>query len=1190
MSDPSNPSSRVIWANVSELNKNFMSNEVVTTKYNLITFLPFSLFIQFRRVSNIYFLITAVLQSIPQISPLQPFTAIAPLVFVLGISMIREGIEDYLRYKSDKEINNSPTSIYDNGNFKKICFKDIKVGDIVFVSKDEVFPCDIVMLSNSNENGTAYIETSSLDGEKALKPRQAFIHTSGSFGNNKINRILSVIECELPNSRLYNFSGTYEYRNTKYPLDKANLLLAGAFLRNTEWIIGISVYTGKDTKLRQNMMDRKYKQSHIDRRSNFYIIIVLIFQFFLCFSAAIASGVWVSKHITKVYTRQEDHTYIRYSDSYTIYNQGGSQGVLGYFTYFLLLNTMLPISLVVSMEILKLAQGFFMMLDLNMYSEKRDRTCNVSSFSLNEELGMIKHIFSDKTGTLTCNQMEFKFFCVGNRIYGDQSTLVDLGLKTVVTYEDREVKYTFLDKNLENDLFVNKKESLRYPIELDGDDENISTQKDICSMILKCMSLCHECIIEENLGQVKYIGPSPDDVVLVDAARRIGYKLVQIKSEVLTLNIKSSLDQSGKDLSYKRICILEFNSDRKRMSAIFKEQQTGKYIIFMKGADSVMLSRLSEGNNREYIKDINRRVDAFSRRGFRTLIMAFKYINPEEFQDWKMKYDEAANQINNREKAIGDVAEEIEKNMYLLGCTAVEDALQDDVPETINDLLKAGLSFWMLTGDKLETAENIGKTCTLIDDNMLVERCSESKVIKCFETIEKIHKSFTNCHDKIRALIIEGSSLQIILYDEKNSASRERFPDITSSQENINYAKNAQKLFLEIAEMCKTIICCRVSPGEKKDVVRLIKKSSNKVTLSIGDGANDVPMILEAHIGVGLYGEEGIQAVQASDYALGEFRYLWELLLIHGRFNYIRQSEMILYFFYKNLIFTIPQFLFASYCAYSGQTVYDDWYLTFYNLFFTALPLFVRGLFERDFDVPARWESVGENALEHKKALREKIPNVYSVGRENQIFTLSNFLLNVFNGVFHSCIVFFIPLYASEEGIFTSDGQSYDLWSFSIASFSCIIIIVNIKIGLATKLWNKFHYFSVLFISVVLYFVFILIYDVTTYTPAYHTVLFLIKTHYFYFCILSTVTLVCCIDFPLTVIFKTFFPTDSDKLVQENRRRVLSDKFAKKESTSDIEVKKSKIDKMSLSQNQFDQNELTNYNPRHSPTLKDNQI
>lgn len=1162
MSQVSSSVGRTIWANIPELNKGFANNKVSTTKYNVISFLPLSLFIQFRRVSNIYFLITAILQSIPQISPLQPFTAITPLVFVLAVSMIRDGFEDYLRYKSDREINNSPTMVYRNGSFTTIKFEEITVGDLVLVKKDQTFPCDIVMLANANENGTAYIETSSLDGEKALKPRNAFIQTAQIFNDKNIIRLANRINCEAPNSNLYNFKGNFEffgdlrskssqsqdYKGSLHPLEKNHLLLAGAFLRNTEWAIGISVYTGADTKLRMNMSKRKYKESRIEHNTNRYIFVIIVLQFCLCLVCAIASGEWVSQNIHK-------HDYVRYESSYDIYDKGGLMGFLSYFTYFLLLNTMLPISLIVSLELLKLGQGFFMMFDQKMYSEKRDKCCKVSSFSLNEELGMIKHIFSDKTGTLTCNQMEFKFLCSGNRIYGEQGVLVNIGLKTKVTFEDREIKFSFNDRNIENDLFADKEIDLNYPIVMNNG--MLNNQREIASMALRCMALCHECIIEETETDLKYTGPSPDDVVLVDTAKRIGFKLAKMKSEILTLEIQSRIDMSVRQEQYQRISIIEFNSDRKRMSVIFKDLNTGKYLIFMKGADSEVLKLLAKPDDPEiksnldkYREKIKTYANQFSTRGFRVLLMAFKYISKKEFKTWKKLYDKAATEIENRESSLAEVAALVEKDLYLIGCTAVEDALQDDVPDTINDLLKAGISFWMLTGDKYETAENIGKTCTLIDDNMHVESCREITEDKCYERLKSAYEGMvSNQETKECALIIEGASLKIVLGKPRDQPGN--LAVVLSETQKDEYCQRAREEFLKISDICKTVICCRMSPSDKKDVVNLVKTYCGAVTLSIGDGANDVPMILEAHIGVGLYGEEGIQAVQASDYALGEFRFLWELLLVHGRFNYIRQSEMILYFFYKNLVFTLPQFFFAHFCAYSGQTVYDDWYLTFYNLVFTALPLFMRALFERDYEVPYRWESMGDNCDEDKKKLRNKIPTVYNVGLQNQLFTLSRFLLWLSNGILHAIIIFFIPLFASVEGILNDKGHNFDQWSFSISSFTSIIIIVNMKLAINTKLWNKFHFICMFGLSIVLYFVFILIYDAVTYTPSYHTVLALLNSHYYYFCILSTVFLVVCIDVSSTVLTKSLWPTDSDIMAKYSMG-----KFIEVHSDEDTENRK----------------------------------
>lgn len=286
-------SKRTLYANGFEANRtrDFPSNYVSTTKYNIITFFPLSLMEQFKRLPNVYFLITAILQSIPIISPLSSYTAIAPFVFVLSVSLIRDGFEDWLRYRSDKETNSTKTRIYLGGKFQDFTFKDIHVGNLVLVEKDESFPCDLVMISNSSDNGIGYIETSTLDGEKALKPRQALAATFDDVKRDDHIRMFSLIECEHPNAKIYEFSGSLEYNGKKASIDKNNLLLAGAFLRNTDWVIGVAVYTGSETKLRMNLMKRKFKQSQIERKVNKYIIGILGIQFVFCFIMAICSGI-----------------------------------------------------------------------------------------------------------------------------------------------------------------------------------------------------------------------------------------------------------------------------------------------------------------------------------------------------------------------------------------------------------------------------------------------------------------------------------------------------------------------------------------------------------------------------------------------------------------------------------------------------------------------------------------------------------------------------------------------------------------------------------------------------------------------------------------------------------------------------------------------------------------------------------
>ncbi|CAG9335514.1 unnamed protein product [Blepharisma stoltei] len=1119
---------RILYVNGFELNQihDFQSNYVSTTKYNLVTFFPLSLLEQYKRLPNVYFLIIVILQSIPQITPLRSWSGLVAVVFILAVSMIREGFEDYLRYKSDKETNSAKTMIYRNGKFEEATFKEVQVGNVVLVQKDEAFPCDLVMLSSSADNGIAYIETSSLDGEKTLKPRQAVIATMNDTRKDDIIRIFSLIECEHPNARLYHFSGSLEYNDKKQPLDKNNLLLAGAFLRNTAWIVGAAVYTGKETKLRQNLMSRKSKQSFIERKTNQYIVGILAAQTGFCVIMAILYGVWS-------YQEYDDHYYLSDPDY-----SAGLQGFLNYFTYFLLLNTMLPISLIVSLEIIKIAQGFFMQQDLEMYSTIRDRPCHVSAFSLNEELGMIEHIFSDKTGTLTSNRMQFKLCTVGNKMYGEKQFLISRQYSSKVTRQTKEIIFTFKVEEIENDLYGKDGDApLSSPVvmEMSYGKEGLYSQKELLDQFVKCMSICHECLIEENENkESNYIGQSPDEIVLVDFAAHIGYKYDKLKAGIMDIKrLHFGMEDQCDLLRFEKCATLEFNSDRKRNSVIVKDLQTNKMILYTKGADSEIKKRLSQENLKAYLDKVSNDLQTYSERGYRTLMFTYKILEEANYIEWKRRFDEASTSIEGREERIDKLAEEIEQDLFLLGCTAVEDSLQDDVPQTIQALLSAGINVWMLTGDKLETAENIGKTCSLVDENMIVERCPGNLSLDdCLECMRYINSRFeSEKKDKPAALLIEGGALEKVLFDEGDPIKITKYPELSKSQVTLQKAREIKQLFLKMALVCKTVICCRVTPGEKREIVKLMKDNTGIKTLAVGDGANDVSMILEAHIGVGIYGEEGMQAVQASDYSIGEFKFLWELLLVHGRFNYIRQSEMIMYFFYKNLVFTMPHFFFGFYCAYSGQAFYDDWYITFYNLIFTALPLLMRALFERDIEIPKRSE-VGQTAQTKKDLLRHLIPKVYEVGRDNRIFTPFHFWTWNLMGYIHAVAVFFIPLYASEEGIMNSRGYNYSQWGLSVTSFSCIIFVVNFKLGLHTKLWSIYHYIAILGTSILCYFIFIVVYDPFTTLPTAKTLYQMLTTQYYYVCILVAIGFVFTLDYGVQILKKVLWPSVSDKIMK----------------------------------------------------------
>ena len=328
---------------------------------------------------------------------------------------------------------------------------------------------------------------------------------------------------------------------------------------------------------------------------------------------------------------------------------------------------------------------------------------------------------------------------------------------------------------------------------------------------------------------------------------------------------------------------------------------------------------------------------------------------------------------------------------------------------------------------------------------------------------------------------------------------------------------------MDLAKDCDSVVCCRVNPKQKAEVVRLIKNNLNKITLAVGDGANDVNMIQEAHIGIGIYGKEGMRAVQSSDFAIGEFQCLWRLLLIHGRWCYKRNAYMIIYFFYKNMIFTIPHFFFSFVCGSSAQTIFDDWYISFYNLFFTALPLIVRAVFEQDIDYKLIKYDFGEptplkkfdaskksyKSPNHKKFrppfieiedpyLKNHIPKLYYVGQAKTIFTPQRFLGWVLWAIFQSLILFGLNFLVFQSAIIDSDGLNGDLWSFSISYFTTIILLVDLKLALNTTYWIFLNWIALIPLSFCIYFGYFFVSNYLSSTWAYLTPLILVRTMHFY--------------------------------------------------------------------------------------------
>lgn len=379
------------------------------------------------------------------------------------------------------------------------------------------------------------------------------------------------------------------------------------------------------------------------------------------------------------------------------------------------------------------------------------------------------------------------------------------------------------------------------------------------------------------------------------------------------------------DLEYEILNVCEFNSTRKRMSTIVRGPDR-RIKLYCKGADTVILERL--GSENEFVDATMQHLEDYATEGLRTLCVAMREIPEQEYQNWVQIYDRAATTIQNRGEELDKAAELIEKNLFLLGATAIEDKLQDGVPETIHTLQQAGIKVWVLTGDRQETAINIGYSCKLIQEDMSLIICNEQTHWETKEFLENKVKTIKSTYqrgDDIEplALIIDGKSLGFAL------------------------EKDVEKVFLELAVLCKAVVCCRVSPLQKALVVKLVKRNLNAILLAIGDGANDVSMIQAAHVGVGISGLEGLQAARSADFAISQFRFLKKLLLVHGAWSYQRLSKLILFSFYKNICLYTTQFWYAFYNGFSGQTVYESWTISLYNVALTVLPPLSLGIFDQ---------------------------------------------------------------------------------------------------------------------------------------------------------------------------------------------------------------------------------------------------
>ncbi|XP_010876009.2 probable phospholipid-transporting ATPase IM [Esox lucius] len=1011
---------RNIRANDREYNLSYKyaNNAIKTSKYNIFTFLPLNLFEQFQRLANAYFLFLLCLQLIPDISSLSWFTTVVPLVLVLAMTMAKDGSDDINRHRCDRQVNNRKVEVLIDGELRSEKWMNVQVGDIIKLQNNQFVTADLLLLSSSEPLNLVYIETAELDGETNLKVKQGLTVT-GEL-EDSIEKLASFdgqVRCEPPNNRLDKFTGCLSLDGAMYSLDNEKILLRGCTLRNTQWCFGLVLFGGPDTKLMQNCGKTTFKRTSIDRLMNVLVLSIFGFLAIMCLILAIGNGIW---------EYQEGATFAAFLPKPEGVNPPFS-AFLTFWSYVIILNTVVPISLYVSVEIIRLGNSFYIDWDRKMYYPKNDTPAQARTTTLNEELGQIKYIFSDKTGTLTQNIMTFNKCSINGKSYGE---LLDFAGQRLEINEKTE-RVDFSWNKLADPKFWFHDHSLV---------EVVRGGNPKAHDFFRLLALCHTVMPEEKKeGELYYQAQSPDEGALVTAARNFGFVFRSRTPESITVV------EMGKLVTYELLAVLDFNNVRKRMSVIVRSPD-GRLTLYCKGADTIIFERLHP-SSKNVMEATTQHLNEYAGDGLRTLALAYKDIDLNYMEDWKKRHHEASTGMEQREEKLDALYEEIEKGLLLLGATAVEDKLQDGVPQTIEQLAKADIKIWVLTGDKQETAENIGYSC-----NMLREEMTEVFIV-AGNTAEEVRVELQNARRKMRPDGPEEPTVRMSRNGLFCLLKKETMEDEPVNGEyamvinghSLAYAleKDMQKELLRTACMCQTVICCRVTPLQKAQVVELVKKYKQAITLAIGDGANDVSMIKAAHIGVGISGQEGMQAVLSSDYSFAQFRYLQRLLLVHGRWSYLRMCKFLRYFFYKNFTFTLVHFWYGFFCGFSAQTVYDEWFITLYNLVYTALPVLGLSLFDQD--VNDRWSF--------------QYPQLYAPGQLNQYFSKKAFIYTVLHSGYSSLVLFFIPWAAMYDTVRDDGKDIVDYQSFALLAQTCLLIAVNIQLGLDTYYWTAVNQF-----------------------------------------------------------------------------------------------------------------------------------
>ncbi|XP_022415692.1 probable phospholipid-transporting ATPase IIB isoform X7 [Delphinapterus leucas] len=729
----------------------------------------------------------------------------------------------------------------------------------------------MVFLRTSEKAGSCFIRTDQLDGETDWKLKVAVSCTQRLPALGDLFSINAYVYAQKPQLDIHSFEGTFTREDSDPPIHESlsieNTLWASTVVASGT-IIGVVIYTGKETRSVMNTSNPKNKVGLLDLELNQLtkaLFLALVALSVVMVTLQGFSGPWYRS----------------------------------LFRFLLLFSYIIPISLRVNLDMGKAAYGWMIMKDENIPGTV------VRTSTIPEELGRLVYLLTDKTGTLTRNEMVFKRLHLGTVSYGTD-TMDEIQNQLMNSYSQTQSQAS---GNNASSTLPRKAQSSAPKV-----------RKSVSSRVneaVKAVALCHNVTpVYEARGAAgetefaeadqdfsddnrTYQASSPDEVALVQWTESVGLTLVN--RDLTSMQLRTP---SGQILTY---CILQtfpFTSESKRMGVIVRDESTAEITFYMKGADVAMSTVV------QYNDWLEEECGNMAREGLRTLVVAKRALTDEQYQDFENRYNQAKLSIHDRTLKVAAVVESLEREMELLCLTGVEDQLQTDVRPTLEMLRNAGLKIWMLTGDKLETATCIAKS------SHLVSRTQDTHVFRPVTSRGEAHlelNAFRRKHDC--ALVISGDSLEVCL-------------------------KYYEHEFVELACQCPAVVCCRCGPTQKAHIVKLLQQHTGRRTCAIGDGGNDVSMIQAADCGIGIEGKEGRQASLAADFSVSQFKHIGRLLVVHGRSSYKRSAALSQFVMHRGLIISTMQAVFSSVFYFASVPLYQGFLMVGYATVYTMFPVF----------------------------------------------------------------------------------------------------------------------------------------------------------------------------------------------------------------------------------------------------------